>query len=53
MFLEITNFMYIGCKQCGIPYWAQYSKVPFYCTLACRWLYNQPKHVDKHKIKLH
>ena len=34
MFLEIINLMYIGCKQCGIPYWAQYSKVPFYCKLA-------------------
>jgi len=44
--------MYIVCKQCGIPYWAQYSKVRFYCKLAWRWLYNQPKHVAKHKIKL-
>jgi len=30
--------MYIVYKQSGIPYWAQYSTVLFYCKVAWRWL---------------
>ena len=44
--------MYIVCKQCGIPYLVQYNKVLLYCKLAWRWLFYQPKHVAKNKIKV-
>jgi len=53
MFLEIINFMYTICKQCGIPYFVQHNKVLLHCKLAWRWLLKQPKHVAKSKIKLH